>query len=269
MSSFLCTNVEVVLATEDVLEHESCTTHLRRLRRAEIDRLRKLLEPRRRILELGGSDGFQAAILSSWGHDVTSLDVASSARSATQFHPVMLYDGKSIPYGDCSFDVVFSSHVLEHIQALDRLLRESSRVLEPGGHAIHILPSPAWRFWTSIAHYAYVALRGLGVRRAIPSGLVPSVAEKMQHRSLWYVIGRALVAGPHGEYPSALSELHYFSRRRWQRVFRENGFEVAGVAATGLFYTGYGLLPWLSLGVREKMAKVMGSATYIYVLRKE
>ncbi|WP_424207661.1 class I SAM-dependent methyltransferase [Sulfuricaulis sp.] len=261
--------IALVLATEDALEHECCTMHLRRLRRAEISRLRNLLEPRRRILELGGSDGFQAAILSSWGHDVTSLDVASPVPGAMQFHPVMLYDGKRIPYGDCSCDVVFSSHVLEHAQALDRLLRESSRVLEPGGLAIHILPSPAWRFWTSIAHYAYVALRGLGLRRPIPGGLVPSVAEKMQHRSVWYVIKRTLLAGPHGEYPSALSEMYYFSKSRWLKVFCKNGFEVTRVVAGGLFYTGYGLFPRLSLEVREKMANVMGSATYIYVLRKE
>jgi SAM-dependent methyltransferase len=207
--------------------------------------------------------------LSSWGHDVTSLDVTPPVPGAAQFHPVMLYDGKSIPYGDCSFDVVFSSHVLEHAQALDRLLRESSRVLKPGGHAIHILPSPVWRFWTSVAHYPYVALRGLGVRLAIPSGVVPSVVEKMQHRGVWYVIRRAFTAGPHGEYPSALSEMYYFSKLRWLKVFRENGFEVIRVAEGGLFYTGYGLLPWLSLGAREKMAKVMGCATYVYLLRKE
>jgi len=269
-SSFLCTNVGAVLAArpEGAQEDDSSTAHLWRLRRAEIDRLRDLLRPERRILELGGSNGFQASILSSWGHDVTSLDVTPPAPGTTYFHPVMPYDGKIIPYGNCSFDVVFSSHVLEHVEELDALLRETSRVLEAGGHAVHILPSPAWRFWTSIAHYAYVLLRAVGVRRAIPSGLVPSVAEKMRHRGLWYVVRRALAAGPHGVYPSALSELYYFSRRRWETMFRKHGFKVLEVAAGGLFYTGYGLLPCLSLRVRKMLAKAVGSATYVYLLQK-
>lgn len=243
-------------------------THLERLRAAELDRIRDKLPAGSRVLELGGNYGYQAAILSVWGHQVASIDIAPAAQQ-TQFHPVTLYDGKTLTYDDGRFDVVFSSNVLEHVKDLGALLAESRRVLRRNGTAIHILPSPSWRFWTSIAHYAYVSLRTLGVHRPVSGGVVPSVAEKIERRGVWYVIRRALMAGPHGEYPSALSEMYYFSKRRWTKVFRDAGFEVVRVVKSGIFYTGYELLPGLSLDSRRKIAKVLGSATYIYFLRSK
>jgi len=91
--------------------------------------------------------------------------------------------------------------------------------------------------------------------------------EKIQHKGIWYLIMRGLVAGPHGEYPSALSEVYYFSKHRWTKVFHNAGFEVVRTFRSGIFYTGYALLPKLSLESRNKIAKMLGSATYIYILR--
>jgi len=241
-------------------------THLERLRTAELELIRDYLTAGSQILELGGGNGYQAAILSMWGHHVTSVDIALPTSGHTRFYPVALYDGKTLTYDDGRFDVVFSSNVLEHVKDLGSLLAESKRVLRRNGATIHILPSPYWRFWTSIAHYAYVGLRALGVHRPVSGGVVPSVAEKIQRRGAWYVIRRALVAGPHGEYPSALSEMYYFSKRRWTKVFRDAGFEIVRVVKSGIFYTGYELLPGLSLESRKKMAKVLGSATYVFIL---
>ena len=247
----------------------SAATHLERLRAAELELIREYLPAGSQILELGGGDGYQAAILSMWGHHVTSVDIALPASGHAKFYPVALYDGKTLTYDDGRFDVVFSSNVLEHVKDLGSLLAESTRVLRRNGMTIHILPSPYWRFWTSIAHYAYVALRTLGAHGPVSGGVVQSVAEKIQRRGAWCVIRRALVAGPHGVYPSALSEIYYFSKHRWRKVFRDAGFEIVRVLKSGIFYTGYELLPGLSLETRKKMAKALGSATYVYILRSK
>lgn len=44
-----------------------------------------------------------------------------------------LYDGGRMPYADATFDVVWSSDVLEHVRDPARTLKECARVLRPGG----------------------------------------------------------------------------------------------------------------------------------------
>ncbi len=237
------------------------------LRSSEFNCVKHYFNPGIRVLELGGGNGFQASLLDSLGADVKSIDIARPAGRHT-FFPVEIYDGHTIPYSDATFDVVFSSNVLEHVKDINGMMAEIHRVLKVDGIAIHILPTPTWRLWTSLTHYAYLAMRVLGLRRPVGGGNVPSLGEKMQRSGLGATIKRILFAGPHGEYPSAISEFWYFSKTRWLKVFRRNGFQVVRSSPGGIFYTGYSVAPVLSIGVRKKLVKILGSSTYIYVLRK-
>lgn len=49
--------------------------------------------------------------------------------------------GSRWPFEANAFDIVFSHHVLEHVQDLDSFMVEQHRVLRPGGRAIHVFPS--------------------------------------------------------------------------------------------------------------------------------
>jgi SAM-dependent methyltransferase len=153
-------------------------TLLERIRRAELQPLRKYFSSGARVLELGGGSGFQASILSSCGCDVHSIDVAArpdphSQRYGRQYFTVTTYDGHNIPFADSSFDIVYTSHMLYHAVELDSMLAEIGRVLRPGGLAIHVLPSASWRFWTTLAHYPNLGRKLLTRSKRIPD---PSVA---------------------------------------------------------------------------------------------
>lgn len=89
----------------------------------------------------------------------------------------------------------------------------------------------------------------------------------MRQRGILYAITRIFPLSPHGEYSNSLAELYYFSRRRWLRVYEDNGFEVLKVAGNDLFYTGYGLLPGLALSTRRRLARIVGSACHVFVMR--
>src|ERR1039457_2737755 len=118
-------------------------TLLERIRRAELQPLKEYFPSGSRVLELGGGSGFQAWILSSWGCHVHSIDIATrpdpvTQRYGRQYFAVTTYDGHSIPFADSSFDIVYSSHMLQAVE-LDSMLAEIARVLRPGGIAIHVL----------------------------------------------------------------------------------------------------------------------------------
>jgi len=240
------------------------------LRRAEIELVRDWIKPGMRVLEIGGANGLQASILTSWNCDVVSLDMPREEASSTQYYPVQEYDGRVLPVQDSSFDCVYSSNVLEHIQPVESFLSETKRVMKPDGVAVHILPSPVWRFWTSGAHYPFLLKLAFGVvvpsREAGP-GEVPRLRETLRRRGLARLLTRVVLPGPHGEYPNAVAELYYFSRARWTRLFQRTGFEVRDIRSTGLFYTGYLLFPRLSPDTRRRLARLLGSACNIFILK--
>ena len=243
-------------------------SHLEDLRRFEIGQTKQWFKPGMRILEIGGGSGFQAQIISSWGCEVSSIDIAATDDRTSRYHAVHLYDGFSIPFADGTFERVYSSNVLEHVVNLPRMLKEISRVVKPEGIVIHVLPTSSWRFWTSLTHYAAIVKHGLGKAGITSSSdTLPSLDEYVGSRGWFSVFKRMLFDGPHGEYPNAIYELYAYCKSRWLRVFEESGFEIIRCYNNELFYTGYGIIPGLALNYRRRLARYLGSAARIYVMR--
>lgn len=238
------------------------------LRSAELEGVREFFQEGDRILEIGGGTGFQAQRISEWGVRVVSVDVSAVLRRRLRRFPVWRYDGQALPFKAESFDVVFSSNTLEHVKHLDTLLEEMRRVLKPRGTMVHILPTSSWRFWTSLAHYLYVGriLTGLTPRMAA-TGEQVTLRSRARGKTIARALKSVLLAPAHGEYPSALAELYFFSRSRWRRVFEHHGLSVAGVRSTGLYYTGYLSFPGVSLRTRARLSAVLGSAGRVFLLR--
>jgi SAM-dependent methyltransferase len=215
----------------------------------------------------GGGSGYQAAALASWGCRVYSIDLADRPRTAKSHHLVVDYDGHRMPFRDGSFDVAFSSNVLEHVAEMPQLLREIRRVLRRDGLAVHVVPSAAWRFWTMVAHYGYLGRASLGHGTMPGAVVVPSAAAVARRRGLGYLLRRVMFPGPHGVSRSAMAELLAFSRWRWRQAFEAAGFAISDRTTTGLFYTGYTLCPGLTLSVRRRLARWLGSACHVFVTR--
>lgn len=97
--------------------------------------------PAKRVLDLGCAGGFMAEALARRGATVTGIDPAAQAIDAARVHAEsqtleITYQtgkGESLPHDSGSFDAVVCVDVFEHVQDLDRVLREIARVLVPGG----------------------------------------------------------------------------------------------------------------------------------------
>jgi len=80
-----------------------------------------------------------AARLRHWpGIDYLTADLSSP-------HAMVKMDVTAIPYGDEFFDVIYCSHVLEHVPDDRRAMRELCRVLKRRGWAILLVPILAER----------------------------------------------------------------------------------------------------------------------------
>jgi SAM-dependent methyltransferase len=93
----------------------------------------------RRVMDLGCGAGdsvdlFRAVVPDvSWvGVDIEdSPEVAGRTRADAEF---VTFDGRSLPFVDASFELVYCKQVLEHVEHPRELLAEVARVLQPGGH---------------------------------------------------------------------------------------------------------------------------------------
>lgn len=88
-----------------------------RLRRAGLDAIG---------IEPGDSIGFEGRF-----HKATELLEANGLIPATQF--LLPAFGENLPFADETFDIVFTTQVLEHVRDVERCVREAFRVAKPGG----------------------------------------------------------------------------------------------------------------------------------------
>lgn len=243
---------------------------LERIRAAEFEGVERWFHPDLDVLELGGGNGFQARQLAQRGCRVRSLDLTERPTHRVHYFPVEDYDGLHIPSADSSIDVVFSSNVLEHVVDLRTLLSETRRVLRPGGYAVHLMPTPTFRVANSVAHYPYVVkylLTGVPPMPGADDATAPTVRAVAQRRGRWHLVKRALSAGVHGEFPSAIHELYHFSRVAWRKVFLANGFELLTDYPAGVFYSGYNVVSRMSIDRRRRLGALIGSSCRVYVVR--
>lgn len=67
-------------------------------------------------------------------------EYAPDTAGAAKFYPIPCIDITASGLPDATFDVVLSNEVLEHVPDLDAALRDSCRILKPGGRLIGTFP---------------------------------------------------------------------------------------------------------------------------------
>ncbi|MFE4574360.1 class I SAM-dependent methyltransferase [Streptomyces chartreusis] len=90
---------------------------------------------RRTVLDIGGGPGYFRGPFTDAGATYIAVDVDSTELSAAGLlHPrTILGSGTRLPMRASSVDVCFSSNVLEHVDAPERMADEMVRVTAPGG----------------------------------------------------------------------------------------------------------------------------------------
>lgn len=186
-----------------------------------------------RCLDVGSGDGFQSAFLGLYARLVVSTDIrlgklAYPPRANTRY---LYSDAEQCPFRAASFDLIFSSHLLEHLPNLPRALLELRHILRDDGMMIHVVPSRFWKlldfglFYPSqavhlVEKYTAQSTAVPGLRGSSGSN-VKGPAQGWWRRSFWPPV--------HGIARSNLAEFQGFDPRRWMEAFGQAEMEVVGV----------------------------------------
>lgn len=116
----------------------------RSLEAKALDKTKRLIKYRRPILDLGcGFGEFSGVFFKSSievGVDISPADLLKADRFKKYRH-LYVEDARNLSFTDSSFSTVISISVLEHIPQVNQAIKESYRVLKPGGYFIITVPT--------------------------------------------------------------------------------------------------------------------------------
>lgn len=120
------------------------------------------------FLDVGSGSGYSMELAEKQKHcKVTGIDpnpntygVGRNWENSSIFNPkykIDKGDGVNLPYDDNSFDVVFSSHVLEHVENKEHFLKEIRRVAKKSGILIIGVPTSSMALINMISQILFLS----------------------------------------------------------------------------------------------------------------
>lgn len=222
-----------------------------------------------RGLELGAGDGYQSSILSRYVRRLVCTDynkyrLRPQAPAPTAY---VVCDAESVSplFRNETFDIVYSSSLLEHLPHPENALAAIHRVLRDDGITVHIMPSVFWKLChVFLFHPNRLVVRverlftGHAARQPdYRIGNNPKMGTALKRRPL-------LLPPPHGAYSSTIHEFVAYRTRRWKQLFQEAKFDVIHVMK-GPVASGYGF-GWER--TRAFLERCGLASEYIYVAVK-
>jgi ubiquinone/menaquinone biosynthesis C-methylase UbiE len=109
-----------------------------------------------RVLNLGAGPGtgYQICNLKGAFAELVGADIDSAVLTNPEIDtPVVIENGKALPFGTNSFDLVYSDYVVEHVEFPQQFLAEILRVLKPGGSYFFRTPN-MWHYVALVSRFS-------------------------------------------------------------------------------------------------------------------
>ena len=141
-------------------------------------------------------------------------------------------DANILPYKSQTFDLIYSSNLLEHLLNPNIALNEMHRVLKNDGIMIHIIPNRFWKLSHLFLFYPnqlLLLLRKLiGTKYSIKtdkninnwSHIKKGTQKNKIYNKIWPKV--------HGEYKNHISEFTGMGYKNWNNYFSKSSFKIIG-----------------------------------------
>lgn len=237
-------------------------TWLEFIRDLEISNIRNFLRTTKikRILEIGGKNGFLAEILKNDGYEIDSVDINPEPGNFL----VRKMNAERLEFKDEQFDLVFSSQVIAHIKNKNKVFCEINRVLKKDGIIIHLVPSTWWSILTNFWHY--ILLYKLISKNNISSS---NMEKKIENDEKFKIkkLKNYLFLHPLGTEKSFIVEIFKFRKKVWKKFFEQHNYQIIKISNGPITYTGFGIFKNKGVNTRIKFSKFFPSS-YVFYLKR-
>ena len=157
-----------------------------------------------RILDIGSGEGFFLNLCLANGWEVFGVEVNSELVKFTEeMFGIKVFDGplEDARFPENHFDVVTFWNVLEHLSAPDTALRETYRILRPGGCILVRFPNAtfhvncrrlfvnAYKFWKGIKRFHYSVIHSYSFNLSTISKYLRNAGFRFSELQNWHLRG--------------------------------------------------------------------------------
>ena len=191
-------------------------------------------------LEIGSGDGFQSGLLIKYCKSLVCTEINEERFDKSLLKQenglrFMAADAENLPFPDNSFDLIFSSNMLEHVKDKKKSLSEMKRVLKNDGIMVHIIPNRLMKLFNFIFYYPFAIRIILNKEaRKIAFAKIKDDSKRCNIKSKDVSVFRKMLPPIHGEDKNHFSEYINFGKNCWEKLFKENGVVVIKVLKMSL-----------------------------------
>ena len=224
------------------------------------------------ILEFGSGQGFQIPKLEQIGKLYAS-DIYVS-KGIKQLAPDLKFTQSSMveaPFKDAQFDLIYSNHVLEHIEDIEGALKELRRIGKNDCLFAFSVPTNIWLILALPAIY-YNKLRSIGGRM-----LRKIMAEKKIEKPVKNTflargndalpsngILRYFLPRGHGVHTDYLECYRFFKVKNWVKLFEQNNFKIIKSESLLLYAPSeWPIVPVIAVGGNSRIC-----SSVLFLLKK-
>lgn len=231
-----------------------------------------------RGLEVGCGNGYQSNLIAKYCNKLIASDfnyerIKDNYRSDDVDYIKCDAENLENYFEKESFDLVFSSSLIEHLPSPEKYFLGAKNILKEGGILISVMPNVFWKvcqiclFYLNIFTIVVNKLARSNKKKTVVdnkernNSLVNNQKSEKKYSRIRYFLWLV----PHGEYKTNVEELFMFRKKRWVEEIEKAGFEVVKVKK-GPVSSGY------RFGfnkLRSLFEKIGFSSVYIYIAVKK
>lgn len=204
------------------------------------------IQRKSKVLEIGCGSGLQSTFLSEKTDFLVCSDITFENLAFKKLCLVRCA-AENLPFKKDSFNIVYSSNVLEHVKDRRLTLKEMKRVLEKDGILVCSVPTSFWKILQLLLDYP----------KKLCSFVKWSKKQKrnqqVQHgyQGMVSTLSKWWKLSVHGEFECNREEFVAYMLKRWLHLFQVNGFHVFKVKKLLLY------APLKPFGLRAKNITIL------------